>query len=112
MSNRKTITVEQYENLMDWESIVRAAGLYSAKQDALTVYLIAGAIIRDEVVSARVCALPNPDGAAATLNGAYEIVLHAMTAEERAALKERVVAKITAKGHSVTRTAQTEQTDT
>lgn len=98
MSERKTITVAQWEQLMNWEPIVRAAGLYSTKQDALTVYLLAGLIMSDEVVSRRVCALPHPEGIAVTPDGAYEIVLYAMTDEERAELKARILAKLKAKG--------------
>lgn len=83
---------------MDWEPIVRAAGLYVPEQSAMGVYLLAGAIMSDEVVCARVFELPHPDGLAMTPNGAYEIVLHAMTPEERAALKERILAKFSGKG--------------
>lgn len=82
---------------MSWDRIVRAAGLYSPKQDALTVFQLAGAIIGDEVVSARVCALENPDGSAVAPDGAQEIVLRAMSDEERAALKERIRAHFSGK---------------
>lgn len=94
---RKTITVKQYERLMDWEPILRAAGLYSTKYDALTVYLLAGAIMHDEIVSARACELPHPDGLAMTPDHAYETVLVQMTDEERAELKARIVAKFNRK---------------
>lgn len=98
---RKTITVEQYEKAMDWSPICRAAGLYSTKYDALRVYLLAGAIMSDEVVARLVLDLPNPDGTAVTPDHAYETVLQQMTDAERAELKARIVAKFSGKGKAL-----------
>jgi hypothetical protein len=90
-TQRKTITVKQWELGMSWSPIVRAAGLLSDQQDPATVYLLAGAIMRDQVVSERVCQSEDKT---------YEHVLLEMTDEERAALRERLIAKFSGKGNS------------
>lgn len=86
-----TITINQYEAGMNWIPLVRAAGLYSEKQHTFSVYLLAGAIMRDEVVAARVAMLPGNN--ASVPEGSYETIVSEMTDSERAALKARIVAK-------------------
>jgi hypothetical protein len=81
---RKTITIDQYETGLDWTPIVRAAGLLSDKHHPFQIYLLAGAIMRDEEVSYR----------AAQQDAPYERVLRDMTDAERTALRARIVSKL------------------
>jgi hypothetical protein len=98
MSKYGTITTKQYEDAMDWTPIVRAAGLLSPEHHPFNIYLLAGAIMRDEIVSLRAAQLlaSSADTSGEGSAGSYEIVLQQMTNAERAALKERLIAKFNA----------------
>ena len=86
---------------MDWTPIVRAAGLLSPEHHPFNIYLLAGAIMRDEIVSLRAAQLrassadTSSEGSEGS-SGSYEIVLQQMTNMERASLKERLIAKFNA----------------
>jgi len=96
MSERKTITIPQYETGLNWSPLVAAAGLLHDSHHPFQIYQLAGAVMRDEIVAFRASQL-----AAASdelvVYGAYERVLRDMSDGERAALKARIVAKFSRK---------------
>ncbi len=97
MTDLHTFTVGQIEMLARWRGIVEAAGMWSPEHHAIHLYGLAGKIMRDEIVHARASKLMQAHEHTDEhpwATGVYEQVLTGMTAEEKVALKERIVASL------------------
>ena len=80
---------------------MEALGLYDEKQDPMTVYLLAGSVIGDQIYSQRLCALlaeepqgPNGEDVHSGSGDAMVIgprMLASWTKQERDALRDRVL---------------------
>jgi hypothetical protein len=79
----------QHEIAMRWQPVVEAAGMFDAAQKPANIYRLASVILDDEVVAKRRLAkiVANPDAEDVTV-----AVLQEMSATEKAALKERIIA--------------------
>ena len=95
-----TRTVSDYERELEiashWIPIVEAAGLYHPSQDAGNLFLLAGSIMRDDVVRKRFMVHMNawrpPEGPETRPPAAdyYVSVLRTMTPAEKRELKARI----------------------
>ena len=101
MSRLKFRTVADYEYALEmkasWGPIVQAAGLYNDQQSGESVFLLAGAIIKDRILLQRYCAAQSEhvpkDKESPWQGGLYETLLAEMTESEREALRNRVLAR-------------------
>lgn len=89
-----SFTVGQIEMLLKWRPIVEAAGLYSPEHHPTQLLLLAGAIMHDKIVGQlwleRMKTFHPTDDKPFAF-GVYESVLSAMSLEEKAALKQRII---------------------
>lgn len=102
MSNdAKGFTCDQYEMLQKWTQFVEAAGLYNSAQHPVVHFTLAGQIMNDAVVrqrwAERVVAgdyAHDPEFPGVVDEGLYLDILRNMTAAEKVALKDRIVAAL------------------